>query len=118
MFMPAHLSAPRAGLSSPLTGELRKAMAKADLRKPEPWREHVGQAIDRCRLMCGLSLKEFADAVGRDERQVARWMTGTERPQFDALFTVEALRAPLIIALAALAEDAQIVTTISIKRAG
>src|SRR5687767_13457160 len=81
-------------------------MLKADLRKAEilDWRADVGRAIERMRLLASLSLKELADAIQRDERQVARWIAGTERPQFDALFAVAALRQPLVVALAELAQ--------------
>lgn len=96
------------------------AMAKADLRKPEipDWRLDVGRAIERTRLLAGLSLKELAAAIARDERQVARWIAGTERPQFDAIFAVAALRQPLVVALAELAhaDGIDIVTSITVRR--
>lgn len=91
-------------------------MAKADLRKAEiDWKPLIGAAIESTRLACKKSLKEFADAMPRDERQVARWISGTERPQLDAIFAVEAFRQPLVIALADLAE-AEITTQITIRR--
>lgn len=92
----------------PLSENPRPHMAKADLRKadqsgePEGWREAIGRAIERAMFLQGWSLKEFAAAVDRDERQVARWITGSERAQFDTLFAVEALRQPLIQALSEL----------------
>lgn len=97
------------------------AMAKANLRKPEAsvddWRAEVGHAIERVKNMTGLSLKEFADAVGREDRQVARWIAGTERPQIDAIFAVASLRQPLIVALSELAGvGVEIETVIRVKR--
>lgn len=98
-------------------------MLKADLpdvRKPEisDWRIDVGAAIERMRRLAGLSLKELAAAIARDERQVARWIAGAERPQFDALFAVPALRQPLVIALAELAQadGIDVVTQITVRR--
>lgn len=90
---------------SPLPVRAEK-YAKADLRKAETddFRQRVGAAIERARMLCGWSLKEFAGKVDRDPRQVARWEDGTERPHFDALFHVESLRQPLVIALAELVE--------------
>jgi transcriptional regulator with XRE-family HTH domain len=89
-----------------LSENVTPTMAKAHLRKAEvesgDWRGEVGKAIERVKNMTGLSLKEFADAVGREDRQVARWIAGTERPQFDAIFAVEHFRQPLVIALAEL----------------
>jgi len=83
---------------------LRPAMAKADLKKVEPsWRTQIGRAIQRCFALAGLTQKEAAAKVDRDQAQVARWCSGAERAQFDALFAVEELRGPLVVALAELA---------------
>jgi transcriptional regulator with XRE-family HTH domain len=93
-------------------------MAKVGVRKAEDdWRELIGGALERIRLLCGLSLKEFAHTIGRDERQVARWIAGTERPQMDAIFAVESFRRPTIVALAELAGDGvEVVTEIRVRR--
>lgn len=96
-----------------------RRMAKADLRKTEmePWREQIGQAIQRVKDRSGLSLKEFADAVQRNERQVSRWFDGTEHPQIAAIFAVETLRGLLIVVLAELAGDAvEIETVVRVRR--
>jgi transcriptional regulator with XRE-family HTH domain len=99
-------------------------MAKAALA-PSPeigdspqWREEIGRAIDRARQLRGWNLDEFADAVKRDSRQVARWFTGVERPQLDAVFAVESLRQPLVIALAELvaSDSIRIETVIRVTR--
>jgi hypothetical protein len=98
---------------------LRPQMAKAQLRKPEVacWRAPVGQAIARVQARSGLSLKEFAAAIARDERQVARWFTGAEHPQLAAIFTVPALRHLLLVSLAELIGDAvEVETHIRIRR--
>jgi DNA-binding transcriptional regulator YiaG len=100
---------------------LRPTMAKADLRKAENWL-HIGQAIDRVRSMHHLSLKEFADALStddqpRDERQVAKWIEGKERPQLDVVFAVPTFRASVVIALAEMAgADIEVTTHISVRR--
>lgn len=83
---------------------LRPRQAKADLNPIEiPWREQIGHAIQRALSLAGLSQKEAAALVGRDVAQLARWINGSERPQLDAMFAVEVLRSPLVIALAELA---------------
>lgn len=101
-----------------LRSDIRKDMAKAQLRKAEiaDWRERVGAAIERARLLRGWSLKELADAVKRDERQCARWINGSERPQLDALFAVDCFRPSLVIALSELGGDSVEVTTQIIVR--
>lgn len=91
--------------------------AKADLKDLEnPWRLSVGRAVARAIQLAGLSQKEAAALVGRDQAQLQRWTTGAERPQLDALFAVDVLREPLVIALAALSEDIEITTQIAIRR--
>lgn len=81
------------------------------------WRELVGGAIARAIAISGLSQKEVAGLTERDPAQVARWLTGAERPQFDALLAVEKLRQPLIVALAELAGDGvEIETVVRIRR--
>jgi len=90
-------------------------MAKAELRKTEirDCRAAVGSVVRRALVLRGWSLKEFAAAVDRDERQCARWMDGTERPQFDTLWAVRLLRAPLVQAFGELAgASVQIVITV------
>ncbi len=103
-----------------LLPETSAGMLKADLRKAEilEWKTGVGRAIERMRLLASLSLKELADAIKRDERQVARWIAGTERPQFDALFAVPRLRQPLVVAIAELAQadGIEITTHIELRR--
>lgn len=99
--------------------ETANRMARADLRKAEneeKWNESIGKAIERTRTLSGKSLKEFADAVGRDERQVARWISGGENPQLARIFRCAALRQSLVIALAELAEGVTIETTVTIRR--
>ena len=91
----------------------------AEVRNAETleWRVGVGRAIQRAIALNGWSLKEFAGAVGRDARQCARWIEGTERPQLDTIFAVPALRRSLVIALAELAgEGVEVVTAIRVTR--
>jgi hypothetical protein len=100
------------------SSEIQKRMAKADLPKAEmvDWRAQIGTAIERTRLLSGLSLKAFAGTIGRDERQVGRWITGDERAQLDAIFAVRELRGPLVIALAELSQTVEVETTLRIRR--
>lgn len=82
-----------------------------DHRKAE---NTVGRAIQRAQQRRGWSLKEFSDLAGRNERQLARWMDGSEHPQLDTLFAIVSFRQPLLIALAEIAGvgvDVQTVVT-------
>jgi hypothetical protein len=93
-------------------------MAKADVRKAddEAWKVAVGRVIERAKELSGMNLQQFAAAIHRDERQVARWFTAAERPQFDAIFAVETLRQPLIQALAELAGNVIVETVVRMRR--
>jgi hypothetical protein len=93
-------------------------MAKADLsdvRKAEAAdgdRQLIGRALVRACQLRGWNLNEFADAVDRDARQVARWFAGTERAQFDVIWSVVSLRKPMVIAFAEIAGEGVGVETI------
>lgn len=94
-----------------------RATAAKPLKKIE-WREHVGQAIQRALSLAGLTQKEGWVLLGHnDGAQLNRWIAGSERPQFDALFSIESLRQPLVVALAELAGEAvEIQTVLTIRK--
>lgn len=96
------------------------------LRKAETtdWKVLLGAAIKRARSRREWSLNELAgkiplpDGRPRDDRQVARWETGDERPHWDALFGIEPyFRQLLIVSLAELSgESVYIETVVRIRR--
>lgn len=89
-------------------------MIHAELKKVElpDLRPLIGRAIQRAFSLAGWSQKEAAGYLERSEAQISRWIAGTERPQLDVLFGCEALRWPLIQALAALDHENEVVTEI------
>lgn len=92
-------------------------MAKALKKIEDPrWREQIGRAIERAIALAGLSQKEAAALLDRDQAQVARWIASTERPQLDAIFAVGLLRGPLVIALAELSDGIDVITEIRVRR--
>ena len=98
---------------------LRPAMAKAVQKKDlHVWREQIGRVITRVWSLAGLSQKEAAALIDRDQAQVGRWERGEDRPQFDAIFAVPSLRRPLIQALAELADDVIVETVVRMRRDG
>lgn len=98
-----------------LSSETRPRMVKAVLLKAA--NNDTGRAIERARQLRGWSLKEFAGAAQRGERQIARWMDGTEHPQLDTLFAIVSFRQPLIVALAEIAGlGVNVRTTITMRR--
>ena len=113
--------------SLPVRTEIR---AKANLRKTEiapsmldRYRVRVGAAVRRARNIRGWSLKEFAaqmplpDGGDRDERQIARWESGEERPHFDALLAIvdETFGDALVMAFAELRTSVEVETVIRVQ---
>lgn len=100
-----------------VNGENRLPMLKANLpkgEKREMWPE-LGACLDHARRDRGWTVDQLAAELQRDSKQVARWLRGEERTQVDAVFAVEALREPFVIALAKLARMA-VEETVTIRR--
>jgi hypothetical protein len=94
-------------------------MAKVDLRAAEidPHRVALGQCIDRARMSCHWNLDQFTAAIGKqDARQVARWISGAERPHLDALMSVPEFWREFVIELAKLDPRFEVVSEIRIRR--
>lgn len=80
---------------------LRPVQAKADLKNLEMARRaRIGAVVERALKHANLSQKQVADLVDRDVAQVQRWCSGAERPQFDALASVDGLEPWIVIAFA------------------
>lgn len=89
----------------------RPKAAKASLANHEmtDLRPLIGAAIQRALSLVGWSIKEAAGHIGiEDPSQLSRWISGKERPHLDRLFGVEALRWPLVRALAEVSGTADI----------
>ena len=100
---------------------VRPRMARADLSSStavaNDFRSEFGAVVERVRQRAGLSLKQFADRIKRDERQIARWINGTERPQFDAIFAREEFRPLVVEAIAEIAgAGVQLETVVRVTR--
>lgn len=104
--------------------DVPRKMLAAALRDPDEdckplalaeWRERIGQAIERALVLARISKQDASHRMGYpagDQSAISRWIAGTERPQFDKLFTIAALRKWIPIALAELDEDAEMTVTV------
>ena len=99
-----------------LCSEKRAQTAKAALRKPENTHALLGQCMDDVRIAAGLTLDEFANALGKDPRQVKRQIQADERPQIEAVFGVERFQVLLVTALAKRIGQIEVETVIRIRR--
>jgi len=88
-----------------VNGEIPRRMAKADLPKGEnsPRADWLllGDCLDTARRVLGWTVDRLARELRRDEKQVARWIRGEERPQVETIIGIPALGAEYSIALAA-----------------
>ena len=113
------LSVSQPNLPTPLLlADVPVRMAKAGTRKADTDALYasLGAAVREVQHAYGLTLQEFAYELGKNERQVARWLDGSDRPQVEAVFAVDRFRAPLVIALARLSAGVEVVTEIRVRR--
>lgn len=108
-------------LPTPLpVSERRAKTAKADLRISEKseaaFYARLGGCMAEVQHAFGLTLKEFAGELGKNESQIRRQMEGHERPQIEAVFVVERFQGPMVIALARLASGVEIDTVLHIRQ--
>jgi hypothetical protein len=98
--------------------DTRARTAKASIRKADTKALYkaLGGCIADVIRAHGLSLKEFSAEIGKDERQMARQIDGTDRPQLEAVFAIQRFQAPLVIALAKLATGVEIDTVLTFRR--
>lgn len=88
-----------------------------DLRSAEvnPHYVKLGACIAEVMRFSGLSLEEFAFALKKDERQIARQMQGRERPQLEAVLAVDRFQGPMIVALARISQGVEVDTVLHIR---
>ena len=114
------ISVPSVAPLTPLrSSEIGAQMAKTPLRSAEnPQHIKLGACMAQVMRFLGLSLEEFAFALGKDERQLARQMQGKERPQIEAVLAVDRFQGVMLIALANAHESAgvSVDTVIHIRR--
>lgn len=118
------MAAARDNVTAQLDGLKRKSLAIRELpsetdRKPlaDDLKRAIGQAIERAILIAGLTKQDVAFRMGyQDQSALARWISGTETPQFAKLFIIVELRGPMVIALAELSQTVEVETTIRIRR--
>ena len=92
-------------------------MAKVGvLKADESLYAALGACLAEVQRTFGLSLKEFSCELGKDERQIARQIDGTDRPQLEVVFAVERFRPALVIALARLAQGMEIDMVVTWRR--
>lgn len=102
-----------------LIPENRAHMAKVALRSAEMIDPHyvkLGACMDEVRRFLGLSLEEFAYALKKDERQIARQLQGKERPQIEVVLAVDRFQGPMVIALARVSQGVEVDTVIHVRR--
>lgn len=83
--------------------------AKVDLRIPDAeCKRRIGSALQHAVNLAHLSNKEAAAAVGVDDGQFGRWISGSENAQIARVMACEALKKPFLVAFIAEFADASI----------
>jgi len=92
--------------------------AKADLRKADKNPNWVkwGQCMREVMRFADLTLEEFAYALGKNDRQIARHLLGDERPQLEVVLANPRFEGPLVIALARVSSGVEVDTVVHIRR--
>jgi ribosome-binding protein aMBF1 (putative translation factor) len=111
------IASPVSSRHAVLPDTAKASIAKANAEKADiaritaeiDWAAELGRAVHRAVSLLGWSQKEAAARLNVDERELAKWLSGERRPQFDRLFAVKELQRPLVICLAGLANG--VVTT-------
>ncbi len=97
--------------------DVRCKPAKAVKEIENGWRASFAFAVQRCFDIAGVSQKEAAALLNRDVAQLSRWMSGDERPLWDAIFSVERFQVPAVQAIAELAHvGVEIETVVRLRR--
>lgn len=111
------LGAARPRKSVDVQGESRIAAGEPDRKPFAEYAPQLGRAIERALVLANLTKQDAAWRMGyQDASALSRWISGVETPQFARLFGLPELRSALVIALAELAEDVEVTTTIQIRR--
>lgn len=81
--------------------KMLRADAKADRKPLADLRPVIGRLVDRALVLAGISKQEAAFRMQyADQATVSRWCSGTERPAFDKLFTMDGFKAAYVQAIA------------------
>lgn len=101
-------------LPTPLlvSDEAGKSLRSAEIN---PHHAKLGACMAEVQRFLGLSLEEFAFALKKDARQVARQMAGTERPQLEAVLAVDRFQGPMVVALARVSQGVEVDTVIHVS---
>lgn len=78
-----------------------RSEAKADRKELADLRPTIGGLVARSFQLMGISKQEAAYAMHyEDPGTISRWCSGTERPAFDKLFTLDGFEVAWMLAIA------------------
>lgn len=97
----------------------RKMIAASRTPDRKPLADALGGAIERALMLARITKQDaaFRMGYGTNQAPLSRWIGGTERPQFEKLWSIDELRGPLVTALAELAGH-DVTTEIRIRKVG
>jgi hypothetical protein len=97
--------------------QMLRAKGEGDRKKLADLRPAVGQLVARAFQLMGITKQDAAYQMHYDDPgTVSRWCSGTERPAFDKLFTLDGFNTAYVQAIAEQDPQLEITTAITIRR--
>lgn len=97
--------------------QMLRADAETSRKKLADLRPVVGQLVARAFELMGLSKQEIAYRLQyQDQGTISRWCSGTERPLFDKLFSLDGFDVAYVLAIAERNSRIAVETIVTIRR--
>lgn len=104
----------------PLAGlhpQMLRMESEGASKKLADLRPTIGRLVARALELAGISKQDAAYRMKySDAGTVSRWCSGTERPAFDKLFTIEGFEIAYVLAIAERNAQIEVTTAITIRR--
>ncbi len=93
------------------------ARGEGDRKKLADLRPVIGQLVARTFELMGVTKQDAAYRMQyRDAGTISRWCSGTERPLFDKLFTIDGFAVAYVLAIAERNPEIEVTTVVTIRR--
>jgi hypothetical protein len=97
--------------------QMLRAGGEADRNKLADLRAVIGQLVGRTFELMGITKQDAAYRMQySDAGTISRWCSGTERPLFDKLFTIDGFEIAYVLAIAERNQAIEVDTVITIRR--
>jgi len=99
--------------------QMLRATIEGDRKKLADLRQAIGQLVARTFELMGITKQDAAYRLQyRDAGTISRWCSGTERPLFDKLFSLDGFDVAYVLAIAERNARIEVQTVVTIRRTG